>query len=430
MNHTTVFPGLAGSQIARRAFSTKACARAVCQGFLALASMASVAQAQTAAPLTVSCATSPNVFNTGFNHVTSGSLVNGQADPYWAIAYAGPQTGLPTPLLSAPAYPYNWGYYGANPVVNWTTPWVTSPYSNANWIGPFSGSLGAAGQAWRYYRYRFNLDPAVNPADLSLQLSYYADDQMADIYVNGVAQSTHGPVQGASFTAVAVGVHTLTQDWQPGANELVFLVRDYGWVTGLLVQALPSSVCRPAPVEVTKTASVSQVHAGESLSYEVTVRNQGSQSTTLTTLTDAPPAGLTLNAWTCAASNGAVCPASSGTGAPNVAGIVLPPAAIAGGAGGQLTYTVQATVAAGTPPGNLTNRAVGTPDSASTVCAASSGGAGAAVCEAAADVMVLAPAVQPTQTPVPVPVNAHWALLVLAAIVGAIGGTLGRRRHA
>lgn len=216
--------------------------RTVCQGVVVLAGMASlVAQAQTAAPLTVSCSTSPNVVNTAYDHATQGFLASGSGtDPYWGVAYAGTQTGAPIPLASIGA-----GAWTA-PVVYWTTPWATSPYSNANWIAPYAGSAGAGGEAWRYYRYRFNLDAAVNPANVSLQLSYYADDVMSDIYVNGVAQSTHGPVGGAG--SAAPGTYTLTQDWHSGTNEVVFLVRDYGWVTGLMVQALPSTLCIPTPV--------------------------------------------------------------------------------------------------------------------------------------------------------------------------------------
>lgn len=216
--------------------------RTACQGLLVLAGMVSlgVAQAQTAAPLTVSCSTSSNVVNTAYNHATEGFLASGSGtDPYWGVAYAGTQTGAPIPLASIGA-----GAWAA-PVVYFTAPWTASPYSNANWIAPYAGSAGAAGEAWRYYRYRFNLDAAVNPANVSLQLSYYSDDVMSDIYVNGVAQSTHGPVVGAG--SAAPGTHTLTQDWHSGTNEVVFLVRDYGWVTGLMVQALPSAVCTPPP---------------------------------------------------------------------------------------------------------------------------------------------------------------------------------------
>jgi uncharacterized repeat protein (TIGR01451 family) len=400
--------------------SMNAWARSARQGLLVLAGMACLGvQAQTAAPLTVSCSTSPNVVNTAYNHATQGYLAAGQNDPYWGIAYAGSQAGgaVPTPLASIGAGAW------INPVVYWTTPWSTSPYSNANWIAPYAGSAGAGGQAWRYYRYRFNLDPSVNPADLSLQLSYYADDVITDIYINGVSQSTHGAVQAASW--VSPGSHTLALDWQSGTNEVVFLVRDSGWVTGLMVQALPSATCRPTPVDVTKTASASQVTAGDSLSYTISLLNQGSQSATVSNLTDPPPAGLTLNSWTCAASNGATCPAPSGVGAPSLAGLVLPPAAVAGGPGGQLTFTVQASVDAGAPAGSLTNTAYATPNAATTVCSAASGGAGAATCESAVSINVQV--VPPT--PVAVPVNGAWALLVLGALVAGMGAALQRRRR-
>lgn len=62
------------------------------------------------------------------------------------------------------------------------------------------------------------------------------------------------------------------------------------------------------------------------------------------TIADAVPAGLTFTSWTCAGSNGGVCPAASGSGA--ISGSATLPAGTGGVAGGTITYTINATLGA------------------------------------------------------------------------------------
>lgn len=387
--------------------------------FMALAGLLSSfgAQAQAALP-TVSCSSSSAGFSTGHNAATGGALPQNSLEPSWQFAFAGRPVANPAIALSAIS-PAAW-----TPLtVYWTAPWSTSPYNNANWVSPM-GFNGAASQRWGYYRYQFNLDPAVNPADLSVQLSYLVDDGATEIYVNGVAQSTHAPVvnPGSEFITPPVS-RTLTQDWKPGLNEIVFQVVDYGWVTGLLVQAEPKAVCNPATVDITKTASASQVALGAAFSYDIVVTSQGSQQATLTQLTDTPPAGITLNSWACTAANGASCPVpSSGTGPLNLANLALPPAAVPGDAGGKLTFTLQASVDANAALGPLTNTVQATPDATTTQCSATSGGTSAAQCTASASINVIKPVTpEPTRTPTPVPVDAPWAWLALSGLLVGLG---------
>ncbi|WP_182341732.1 DUF11 domain-containing protein [Comamonas koreensis] len=383
--------------------------------FAALLSSFNV-QAQAALP-TVSCSSSSDAFSTGHDASTGGALAQGAAEPSWKFAFAGRPVTNPSIALSA-IPEASWGPL----TVYWTSPWSTSPYANANWVSPM-GFSGAASQRWGYYRYQFNLDPAVNPADLSVQLSYLVDDVATEIYVNGVAQSTYAPVisPGSTFSTPPVS-RTLTQDWKPGLNEIVFQVLDYGWVTGLLVQAEPTAVCNPTTVDITKTASASQVNVGGTFSYDIVLTNQGSQDATVAQLTDTPPADITLNAWACTAANGASCPVpSSGTGPLNLSNLALPPAATAGGAGGQLTFTLQASVNANATPGSLTNTVQATPDAATTQCSAASGGAAAAQCAASASITVVKPVTPEPAAPTPVPADAPWALLALGGLLAALG---------
>lgn len=158
---------------------------------------------------TVSCSMPSDVFSTGYDASTQGALAQNAPEPSWTFALAGRSVTNPPIALSA-IPPADW-----RPLtVYWTTPWSISPYSNANWVSPL-GFSGAASQHWGYYRYQFNLDPAVNPADLSVQLSYLVDDAVTEIYVNGVAQSAYAPVEnpGSAFSTPPVS-RTLTQESQ------------------------------------------------------------------------------------------------------------------------------------------------------------------------------------------------------------------------
>lgn len=111
---------------------------------------------------------------------------------------------------------------------------------------------------------------------------------------------------------------------------------------------LPVDVPQPVVLNLTKTADRPGLDAGGNVTYTVTLTNTGAADANPSTLSDPLPAGLTSFAWTCAAINGATCPAAAGTGGIN-ATVALP---------GQssLVYTVQAIVAT-TPPPTITNTA-------------------------------------------------------------------------
>jgi len=109
-------------------------------------------------------------------------------------------------------------------------------------------------------------------------------------------------------------------------------------------------VAAPADIGVTKTVSNSTPVLGEQLVYVVKVKNQdintvdpGDQSPAISaanaaTITDTLPSGLANVTWTCTASTGSTCPATSGTGNLNVnGGYTL-------ASGGELTFTITALV--------------------------------------------------------------------------------------
>lgn len=98
---------------------------------------------------------------------------------------------------------------------------------------------------------------------------------------------------------------------------------------------------------VTKTDGLTQIAAGMAVTYTIGVTNLGPSDVAGATVTDLFPAGLTGVSWSCTASAGASC-AASGSG--NITDTVN----LARGA--SLTYTAQATVAAGAS-GSLANTA-------------------------------------------------------------------------
>ncbi|MGA8277972.1 MAG: DUF11 domain-containing protein [Rhodanobacteraceae bacterium] len=105
-----------------------------------------------------------------------------------------------------------------------------------------------------------------------------------------------------------------------------------------------------ANIVVTKTANVGAVNPGGTVTYTVTVANQGDGDAGAIQVSDPIPSGITTFAWTC---TGLSCPAASGNGAVNQTLSGLPSGAL-------VTYTITATVAANASS-SVTNTATATP---------------------------------------------------------------------
>lgn len=82
---------------------------------------------------------------------------------------------------------------------------------------------------------------------------------------------------------------------------------------------------------------------GDTFTYSVTVRNKGPATATGALITTNAPPQLTVQNWTCTPLSGATCGAATGTGALSTSA-TLP-------AGGSVSYTIEATVIAGSGPG-------------------------------------------------------------------------------
>jgi uncharacterized repeat protein (TIGR01451 family) len=116
----------------------------------------------------------------------------------------------------------------------------------------------------------------------------------------------------------------------------------------------------PVPqVSIQKSTPDTTLTPGGTIIYTIVVDNTGSVSAAGTVVSDPIPTGIAGQAWTCAASGGAICPNAVGAGALNETLATFP-------AGSSVTYTVTATVSAN-PPAHVINTATATPPTGS-VC--------------------------------------------------------------
>jgi uncharacterized repeat protein (TIGR01451 family) len=112
-------------------------------------------------------------------------------------------------------------------------------------------------------------------------------------------------------------------------------------------------ITTPPVIAIAKTADASQVLAGQTMHYTITVTNAGASDATGTTVSDAVPPGIASQTWTCTPAGGAVCGASSGTGSISDTLTAFPVNASA-------VYAVTAIVASA-PPATITNTASAAP---------------------------------------------------------------------
>lgn len=202
-------------------------------------------------PVILSPADAP-LLNTAFDG-SGGFLSNSTStspvrDLNWEVGL-GNSTGGPASVSTwIPAY-----VFGPSPTF---TPWIPSPFSNANWISHFvdaNQQNAGFGDVDAYFRYRFNLGSSVNPATFAVDMDFFADNQVAEIYINGVPQSTlpngsgvlpqqgFPPATGGPYSTSGFGkksgVHIrLDNSWRRCQNEIVVYVRSSPRWLGFLAQ--------------------------------------------------------------------------------------------------------------------------------------------------------------------------------------------------
>ncbi|MET8701711.1 hypothetical protein ABZW10_22995 [Kitasatospora sp. NPDC004723] len=254
------------------------------------------APAQAAVP-TITCTTNPNIFNTGYNAATGGVLADNSKDANWQVAGPFPATAAVSPPPGGAVFA------AANVGSLAPTVWATSPYNNAQWISQQTKAApdqGPTNGDW-YYRYQFDLSPSVSPSAFALSMNFLADNAVAEVYVNGVAQSTKttglpqttltapppaGQMTGiyyyAGFTTANAAQTTLKNNWQTGLNTIDVQIKSGANAEGFDAQVRPSVLCPAPSVSLKKTATVTPAadqtgaKAGDTITYSFAVTNTGS----------------------------------------------------------------------------------------------------------------------------------------------------------
>ena len=220
-----------------------------------------------------SCASPGWIFSTGVNANTGAQLAQNAAEPRWQYASHAIEN---TDTYIAPT---TW----QTPVVKRLTtfhPWYWSNQGSAEWITP---NTAFSATKYSYYRFRFELDGAQDPAAFQVGLNFEADDQVISVFVNttkvndGAIGGGFLPPNGTGQRLTRSNQYTISQGWQAGTNEIVLLVRNDGQSTlttatpygGVLVQGL--AMCGGA--RVTKAFSPSQVQAGGASTLTIHVDN-------------------------------------------------------------------------------------------------------------------------------------------------------------
>jgi hypothetical protein len=143
---------------------------------------------------TVTCATDPNIFNTGYEVASGGIDANWEvAGPYDSPAGTTPATATYLPAVNPdPPATSTFALANVNNLV--PTAWAATPYSNAQWISQQTIANPISPNGDWYYEYNFNLDPSVLASSFSLAMNFMADNDLATVFVNNVDQSTYpGP---------------------------------------------------------------------------------------------------------------------------------------------------------------------------------------------------------------------------------------------
>ena len=116
--------------------------------------------------------------------------------------------------------------------------------------------------------------------------------------------------------------------------------------------SVSDTMLRPQ-VAIAKTSTAGALLAGSSFAYTVTATSTGQAPAHGTVVSDSLPANVSSWSWTCTASDGAVCPAASGTAALNETLATFP-------VGGKVVYAITAQLAA-SATGTVSNTATVTP---------------------------------------------------------------------
>lgn len=188
-------------------------------------------------------------FNTG-NNGAGGTLPGGSPDNNWTVSASG-INGPYVPATVMTTLPGN--YYN-------------SPWPDCQWITHNADGSHNVDQSF-FYRVDFDLACAnecgqsyTDPNVFCLNLDFFADNSVYEIYVNGVPQSAQignmpvpNPYYATGFNAAGMVSVSFCDGWQPGNNTVIVQIVSGPGYAGFLGQ---TSVNPPPPISDTVTATI------------------------------------------------------------------------------------------------------------------------------------------------------------------------------
>ena len=212
---------------------------------------------------TISC-TNANLLNTGTNISGTGLGIYDQLDANWEVAWVPNNTAATYATVSNATF---------TPAVvgnKVPTGWAFSPFGNAEWISYsiLAGDPTAIGVPNDYFfRYRFTISDPYLLSVFKLKLNFLADNEVENVYINGVGQApqlnlpqANGNYSYSGFFLANQATTTLSNNWQLGTNEIVVHVKSFPGFNGFMGQNIVSCPGldygdAPASYNVSRTTS-------------------------------------------------------------------------------------------------------------------------------------------------------------------------------
>ncbi len=185
-----------------------------------------------ATPL-LSCQSDANIFNTAYNGNPTGAPKASGFDNVW-------ERGLSFGITA----PTSWT---AAAVATVNPGWNVLSVGSAAWIA-HQASTAHVGNVDLWYRYVFELQPGVDPANFRLKMDLYADNSIGGLYVNGVLQTVAGVPGSNGYETVHYNAGTqypvnLASNWQAGTNTIMLRTSSGAPALGFMAKATASGLC-------------------------------------------------------------------------------------------------------------------------------------------------------------------------------------------